>query len=63
MKTNSTPITLRNKLTGLFYKDGTQGFCVNADEATVIEKNSSVYHFVRFIFGADKYDTIEEVEN
>jgi hypothetical protein len=62
MKTQNTQIKLRNKLTGLYFAEGkSSGFSATENEATVVERGSAPYHFIRFVFGADKFDTIEEV--
>jgi hypothetical protein len=62
MKTQNTQIKLRNKLTGLYFSEGKPGgFSGTENEATVVQRGSAPYHFIRFVFGADKFDTIEEV--
>jgi hypothetical protein len=58
--TTSKVIKLRNKLTGLYYADG-HCFTAGEDSATLVQADSASHRFIRFVFGADKFDTIEEV--
>jgi hypothetical protein len=62
MKTQNTQIKLRNKLTGLYFAEGkSSGFSATKNEATIVQRGSAPHRFIRFVFGADKFDTIEEV--
>jgi hypothetical protein len=58
--TTSKVIKLRNKLTGLYYADG-RCFTASEDSATPVQANSVSHRFIRLVFGADKFDAIEEV--
>ena len=60
--TTSKVIKLRNKLTGLYFREGAAGgFSATKAAATPVHADSVSHRFIRFVFGADQFDTIEEV--